>query len=132
MKAKISKAYPNLSKALVESTVFILFFLHGSFPPLCWTVVDILRFFCYALQAYLGKSLYLACIVFTLMQNRILPLDFVNRFSIRLVLSNILSVWKIISDDVNGSLIRLGTEETSFCPLFSQLFFPNISKEDRQ
>jgi hypothetical protein len=28
-----------------SSRVLFLFFLHGSFPSLCWLVVDILRFF---------------------------------------------------------------------------------------
>lgn len=55
--------------------VLSLFFLHGSFPPLCWMVVDIFKIFLILYKHPLGKAFILACVVFTLIQNCILPFN---------------------------------------------------------
>lgn len=76
-------------------------------------VVDTLRFF----MLCMGKSLYLACVVFTLMQKGILPFDFVNYFSVRLDLSNVLYrklFWMILM----STLLNWGLKKKSPVPYF--------------
>lgn len=60
----IHKICPKLLLKL--PSVFVLFFLHGSFSPLCWLVVDVFMFF-YTLQPHSEKKPS-AGVIFILMQ----------------------------------------------------------------